>query len=136
MAKAKPVYDGPIPTPAEHWRPQARSWYNSLKLSAQAEFFQASDWATAVNAAEFYDIFLRTHNASIGASFVRLSERLGATHIDRNKGRVIIEPPDQEDEDETAADNVVRGWQSRLAARQKASGLCQRVLRQRLQLAR
>jgi hypothetical protein len=108
------AYNGPIPTAAAHWLPQSRSWFNSLKLSAQSKDFQASDWATAVTAAEFYDIFLRSHNASIGASFVRLSERLGATHIDRKRGKVEIEPPEVEDADEKAADDVVQGWQARL----------------------
>jgi hypothetical protein len=120
--KQQQAYTGPIPTPASHWMPQSRSWFNSLKLSEQSVYFQASDWATAVTAAEFYDIFLRSHNASIGASFVRLSERLGATHIDRNRGKVIIEPPEVEDADEEAADNVVRGWQARLTEHQKKAG--------------
>ena len=113
-------YDGPIPVAADHWLPQTRSWYNSLALSAQSELFEPSDWATAVNAAEAYDIFLRTHNASIFGSFVRLSERLGATVSDRRRARIEVEPPEPEDADEDAADNVVRGWQARLAAKQEA----------------
>jgi hypothetical protein len=108
-------YNGPIPVAAEHWLPQTRSWFNSLNLSAQAELFEPSDWATAVTAAEFYDIFLRSHNASIGASYVRLSERLGATVSDRRRARIEVEPPEPEDADDKAADNVVRGWQARLA---------------------
>jgi hypothetical protein len=113
-------YEGPIPTAASHWLPQTRSWFNSLKISAQAELFEPSDWATAVTAAEFYDIFLRSHNASIGASYVRLSERLGATVSDRRRAKIEVEPPEPEDADEDAADNVVRGWQARLAQRKEA----------------
>ena len=107
-------YTGPIPTPAGHWRPQTRSWFNSLSLSAQSDLYEPSDWATAVAAAEAYDIFLRTHNASILGSFVRLSERLGVCVSDRKRSRIEMEPPDTEDEDETAADKAVQGWQARL----------------------
>jgi hypothetical protein len=104
----------PIPQADSTWRPKARSWYNSLKLSGQSEFFEPSDWATAVAAADAYDVFLRTHNASILAQFTRLSERLGATITDRQRNRIQLEEPAPEDEDEAAADTAVQGWQGRL----------------------
>jgi hypothetical protein len=104
----------PIPTASDAWLPQTRSWYNSLSLSGQSEFYEASDWATAVCAAQAYDIFLRSHNASIFASFVRLSERLGATITDRKRSRIELEEPQPEDADEDAADAAVQGWQARL----------------------
>jgi hypothetical protein len=104
----------PIPEADTSWKPKARSWYNSLKLSGQSEFFEPSDWATAVAAADAYDVFLRTHNASILAQFTRLSERLGATIADRKRTRIELEEPAPEDEDETAADEAVKGWQGRL----------------------
>ena len=106
--------DFPIPTADEGWHPKARSWYNSLKISGQTEFWEPSDWATAVAAADAYNVFLRTHNASILAQFVRLSERLGATLSDRKKSRIELAEPAQEDEDEDAADAAVQGWQGRL----------------------
>jgi hypothetical protein len=106
--------DFPIPTADKGWHPKARSWYNSLKLSGQSVFWEPSDWATAVAAADAYNVFLRTHNASILAQFVRLSERLGATLTDRKRGRIELEEPVQEDEDEKAADEAVQGWQGRL----------------------
>lgn len=106
--------DFPIPTADKGWHPKARSWYNSLKLSGQSAFWEPSDWATAVAAADAYNVFLRTHNASILAQFVRLSERLGATLTDRKRGRIELEEPVQEDEDEAAADAAVQGWQGRL----------------------
>lgn len=106
--------DYPIPKADPSWKPKARSWYNSLAISGQSEFFEPSDWATAVAAADAYDVFLRTHNASILAQFTRLSERLGATHLDRKRGRVELEKPPPDDEDEEAADQAVLGWQGRL----------------------
>lgn len=108
--------DFPIPTADKGWHPKARSWYNSLRISGQSEFWEPSDWATAVAAADAYNVFLRTHNASILAQFVRLSERLGATLADRKRSRVELVEPAQEDEDESAADDAVKGWQGRLHA--------------------
>jgi hypothetical protein len=106
--------DIPIPNADPEWMPLARSWFNSLKLSGQSDFYEASDWATAVAAAKAYDIFLRTYNASILASFVRLSERLGATITDRKRSRIELDDPEPADADEDAADEAVQGWQSRL----------------------
>lgn len=104
----------PIPQANPQWMPEARSWFNSLSLSGQADFYEASDWATAVAAAKSFDIFLRTHNASIFASFVRLSERLAVTIVDRQKSRIILGEPEPADADEDAADAVVVEWHHRL----------------------
>jgi hypothetical protein len=102
------------PQPSAEWRPQARSWYNSLALSGQSDFYEASDWATAVAAAQAYDIFLRTYNAAIFASFVRLSERLGVTVTDRKRSRIELTDPEVSDADEDAADKAVIDWRDRL----------------------
>lgn len=83
-------------------------------MSGQSDFYEASDWATAVAAAQAYDIFLRTYNASIFGSFVRLSERLGATITDRKRSRIELDDPEPADQDEDAADSAVQGWQARL----------------------
>jgi hypothetical protein len=110
----------PIPDADEHWLPEAQSWFRSLKLSGQAEFYEASDWATAVAAAHAYDIALRTFSPGWIANFVRLSERLGVTVVDRKRARIQLDEPDEpEDHDEDAADNVVHGWQERLNARNR-----------------
>jgi hypothetical protein len=104
----------PIPSADEAWRPEAQSWFRSLALSGQSDFYEASDWATAVAAAQAYDIFLRTYNASVFSSFVRLSERLGATVTDRKRSRIELDDPEPADQDEDAADDAVQGWQARL----------------------
>jgi hypothetical protein len=106
----------PIPEPNPNWLPPTRSWFNSLKVSGQSEFFEASDWATAVAAAIAFDRFQRTDNASIFQSFVRLSERLGATIVDRKRARIELVAPDVSDADEDAADQAVTGWHRRLRA--------------------
>jgi hypothetical protein len=106
--------DIPIPAADPKWKPKARSWFNSLELSGQSDFFEASDWATAVAAADAYDVFLKTFNASIFAQFVRLSERLGCTVADRKRARIELGDPEPEDEDEAAADEAVLGWRGKL----------------------
>jgi hypothetical protein len=120
-AAAGPVSHGrtrrngiPIPEASERWLPISRSWYNSLKLSGQSAFYEASDWATAVAAAQAYDIFLRTYNASTLATFERLSARLGVTIVDRARARIELADPDPTDRDEEAADSAVIRWQGRL----------------------
>jgi hypothetical protein len=104
----------PIPEASPAWLPISRSWYNSLRLSGQSQFYEASDWATAVAAAQAYDIFLRTYNASTLAVFERLSARLGATISDRKRARIELDEPDPQDADEDAADDAVIRWQGRL----------------------
>jgi hypothetical protein len=103
-----------IPEAAPGWMPEARSWFNSLKLSGQSDFYEASDWATAVAAAKAYDIFLRTYNASILNAFVRLSERLGVTIVDRKRSRIELDDPEPQDDDEDAAYAAVSHWQGHL----------------------
>jgi hypothetical protein len=107
--------DIPIPKADPKWKPEAQSWFRSLRLSGQAEFYEPSDWATAVAAAQAYDVFLRTYNASIFAQFVRLSERLGCTISDRKRSRIELAEPEPTDEDEDEADESVSGWHGRLS---------------------
>lgn len=40
------------PEPHEHWHPIAREWFESLSESGQSQYYEASDWATAVYVAE------------------------------------------------------------------------------------
>lgn len=115
VAKGSSRREGiPIPTANPAWLPEARSWYNSLRLSGQSDFYEASDWATAVAAAKAYDIFLRTYNASVLNAFVRLSERLGVTVIDRKRSRIELDDPEPRDEDDDAATSAVAHWYGRL----------------------
>ena len=104
-----------IPEADPRWKLGAQSWFRSLKLSGQSQFYEASDWAMAECAAEAYNLFLRTYNASIFAQFVRLSERLAVTHIDRKRARIELVDPPPSDSDEDAADAALLHWHGRLA---------------------
>ena len=104
----------PVPEADERWLPEAQSWFRSLRRSGQSDFFEASDWATAVAAAQAYDVALRNHSVGWMGHFVRLSERLGATITDRKRSRIELDDPEPQDLDEDAADEAVSGWQARL----------------------
>jgi len=104
----------PIPDVDEAWLPEVQSWFRSLKLSGQADFYEASDWATAVAAARAYDMSIRTASPGWFGNFTRLSERLGCTITDRKRSRIELDDPEPQDADEDAADEAVQGWQARL----------------------
>jgi hypothetical protein len=108
--------DIPIPKAPSHWHPVARSWFNSLGLSGQSELYEASDWATAVAAAEALNMFMKNHNASLFTNFTRISERLGVTVSDRKRSHIELTDADDADEDEEAAQEAVLGWHRTLRA--------------------
>jgi hypothetical protein len=104
----------PVPEANPMWHPTAQSWFRSLALSGQSEFYEASDWATAVFCAQLYDTFLRTRKSTMLPAFLRLSERLGVTIVDRRRNRIELDEPEVTDEDEEAADQAVVDWHGRL----------------------
>ena len=64
----------------------------------------------------------RTYNASVLGSFVRLSERLGVTVVDRARARIELAEPAPEDADDNAADRTVIEWQGRLGVVKEKTG--------------
>jgi hypothetical protein len=106
-----------VPESSPRWLPQARSWFNSLALSGQSEFYEASDWATAVIAAQLLDTFLRTRSIPVFKEWRLLTARLGITIADRHAARILLDEPEPEtprDEDEEAADATILGWHRKL----------------------
>ena len=100
-----------LPVANEFWLDNTKLWFNSLVASSQSREYEASDWATAVCAAEVLDVATRTQNASILTHWTRLSERLQVTMIDRKKSMADTEAADG---DEVAADKAVKNWHQRL----------------------
>jgi hypothetical protein len=99
-----------IPKASSRWLPQVQAWFNSIEPSPQSALFQASDWATAVAAAEVYDVGLRNHNARCMANFVALSKRLGMTIGDRVQASIATQHAEADD----ATDDIVQSWHMRL----------------------
>jgi hypothetical protein len=102
-----------IPQASPKWRPEAQNWFNSIEAAVQTRQWQASDWATAVCAAQVYDRFLRTNKGAILAQFVKLSQRLGMTFVDRLDGNLDRPSFENENKDDDAA-SAVRNWHQHL----------------------
>jgi hypothetical protein len=99
-----------IPKASSRWLPQVRDWFNSLEQSPYSAQFQASDWATAVAAAEVYDVGLRSRQAKCFDQFGILSRRLGCTIGDRQQARIAVQRAEADD----AADEMISDWHNRL----------------------
>lgn len=55
-----------VPVADEDWHPIARSWYESLKSSGQALWYEPSDWMTAYLLAEVLDRWLKPQDIKVG----------------------------------------------------------------------
>lgn len=118
------------PAADESWHPIALAWYESLRSSGQAVFYQPSDWATAVLVAESMSRDLRPQvvgitdsgmtvteviplkGASLGA-YLRAFGVLMVTEGDRRRLQIELSAP-KADADLDAADGVVTSLMSRL----------------------
>jgi hypothetical protein len=82
-----------VPTANEFWHPLAVRWFESLKVSGQSRFYEASDWAAAEITAE---AITRTFTAppfsaiSFSAMWGAMSELL-TTEGARRRARMEIE---------------------------------------------
>jgi hypothetical protein len=115
LSQGKSRRDGiAVPEASPSWHPQARSWFNSLALSGQSDFYEASDWATAVLCGQLYDMFMKTRSPQFMAHFIKLSSQLGVTIVDRKRNRIELDDPGVTDADEEAADEAVIKWHGRL----------------------
>ena len=92
--KADKVYtrDGDLPVkqpPApKEWCKPARDWYTSLSTSAQAVFYEDSDWQTALAAGWLYDDWHHTRRATTFGEFRMLCSQLMATEGERRRARL------------------------------------------------
>lgn len=86
----------PYPTKGT-WHPLAKQWYNSLKKSGIADYFEASDWATAVVVAEELSNYLKTdpmrRNGQMLTTLLTTMTSLGATEGERRRMRIELEAP-------------------------------------------
>ena len=92
-AKADKIYaEGRVEAPAAPaaWSQQAKDWYASLAESAQAEFYEPSDWQTALVAGWLLDEWMSTRRATTMGEFRMLCTQLVATEGDRRRARLEI----------------------------------------------
>jgi hypothetical protein len=114
-AKADKIYaEGEVeqPDPPAAWGQQARAWYESLAQSAQAEFYEASDWQTAIVAGWLLDEWMNTRRATTMGEFRMLCAQLVATEGERRRARLEIHRNAPEEEKKGAV--AVSEYKARL----------------------
>ncbi len=111
----KPVTKGvlkptKIPNADRSWHPIARRFWDSLKTSGQADFFQDSDWAFAYSLCDDLSMFKKPQVNRDGEEYYKRSpemlkailsgmERLLVTEADRRKARIELHDPEPEQDD-------------------------------------
>ena len=95
-----------IPPASEDWHPIARDWYESLATSGQSQYYEASDWATAVYVAEAMSRNLAQgrFSAQLFQSVTSAMTELLTTEGARRRARVELE---RHNEQTPAADPTV-----------------------------
>lgn len=84
----------------------ATRWYESLRRSGQADFYEASDWATAEILVVSIDAYVRKPTALMLSSIMSGMSNLLVTEGDRRRVRLELEDPDSgEDASVTALDD-------------------------------
>lgn len=99
----------PIPGLPKATHPVARRLYNSLRTSGQSQYFEPSDWATALLLAHETTMFLAVQTRSLqtgqgvgfGALAILLSgwATLGVTEVDRRRAHIEVERGAKEEQD-------------------------------------
>jgi hypothetical protein len=103
-----------IPKPNAEWHGIARQWYNSLALSGQSRWFEATDWALAYMAADLLDSMCQNgYAAGLLAEFNDISARLLCTEGDRRRMRIELIRAGGDDDEEAAA-SAVAEWDGKL----------------------
>ena len=83
-----------VPAADRAWHPIAKRWYQSLKKSGQARFYEPSDWATACYTAELMSRLLNQGerpSSQLVASLNSLMSSLLVTEGDRRRVRMEVE---------------------------------------------
>lgn len=72
------------------WRPEVRAWYRSLANSAQAVFYEDSDWQTALVAADALQNWYDTGRTAMYEQWRMTCSQLMVTEGERRKNRLEI----------------------------------------------
>lgn len=105
IAPAVPSSSPAGPKASEEWHPIAREWFESLAVSGQARYYEASDWAHARLIAEMMDRLVQAEkpNAQLFASVLAGASSLLTTEGERRRLRLELARGPQVDEDEEAS---------------------------------
>jgi hypothetical protein len=75
----------------------AKEWYQALRASGQAQFFEPSDWAQAKIVVLAIDEFVKSRSASLLGQILSASSSLLVTEGDRRRLRVELERAEPDD---------------------------------------
>lgn len=105
------------PDPLPEWSEQTVAWYETWRRAPQAQLFEETDWQRLVMLGAIVEAYFRKPNAA-ALTEIRLSEeRMGATVVDRQRARIVIER--EAPETTTSADGSVVDARERIAARRR-----------------
>jgi len=81
-----------IPPPDPEWHPIAHDWYESLAVSGQSQFYEASDWATAVYVAHAMseNLLAKNFSAHLFQSVMAAGSSLLTTEGERRRLRLEL----------------------------------------------
>jgi hypothetical protein len=87
------VADSPELPGADEYSARTRAWYETWRRAPQASIFTVTDWQRLHMLAPLVEEYWREPRKEL-LSEIRLNESLlGATHVDRMRGRIKVEPP-------------------------------------------
>ncbi|MGW7270823.1 phage terminase small subunit [Streptomyces sp. NPDC054864] len=113
LMKAEAGKDPVIPRASGDWHPIAKRWFQSLKDSGQAQFYEQSDWLTAVYVAEAMSRNLAStkFSAQLFQSVMSAMTDLLTTEGARRRARVELERlEDTEDPAEAARVTLMESY--------------------------
>lgn len=100
------------------WHPIMKDWYRSLKVSGQAQFYQASDWQTAQLWCHVMSEALSSGEpvkASLLAQFNAVAGDLMTTEGSRRRLRLELQNPDGvSDADDDATVSIMEHYRQKL----------------------
>ena len=99
------AYGGRPPAAKTHWEKPVKDWYNALKKSGMADYYEQSDWAMAVLIAEELDAYYKDaarpggkRSAMMLATIFSAMESLGVTEGERRRMRIELDKPVEEEQ--------------------------------------
>jgi hypothetical protein len=118
LAKGTALGGDPFPI-QDHWHPMAVEWYEALADSGIREFYERSDWATAMIVAEELTHYLNSptgrRSAQMLTALFSMMTSLGATEGDRRRMRIELEKP--KPVLESASITAIGDYKSKLAGK-------------------
>lgn len=119
-----PIAKGPAaravrpPSASREWQPLARDYFNSVKQSGQAEWYEPSDWQHLRVSCEVLSRMLESGrlSAQLYAAWAADSARLLVTEGDRRRMRLELERAPDVNPDADAGVASMDEWRGRLGA--------------------